>query len=116
MSDYPEPSSYIKDKTKVELDLSSYATKQKLKDAAGADTSNLAAKKDVIALKAEVDKRDINKLDIVPTGLKNVKIKVGDLDVDKLKTVPVDLKELSDAVCEEVVNNKKTQQTKYESK
>ena len=55
-------------------------------------TSDLAAKKDFIALKAEVDKLNINKLANVPTSLNNLKTKVDDLDVGKLKTVPVDLK------------------------
>ena len=54
--------------------------------------------KSVIALKAEVEKLNINKLVKVPTSLNNVKTKVDDLDVGKLKTVPVDLKKLSDAV------------------
>ena len=52
------------------------------------DTSDLAAKKDVIALKTEVDKLDIKKL-VVPTSLNNLNTKVDDLDDGKLKTVPV---------------------------
>ena len=40
---------------KVKLDLSSYATKAKLKNVTGADTSKLAAKSDLASLKAEVD-------------------------------------------------------------
>ena len=58
-----------------------------------------------IALKAGVDKLDINKLVNVPTSLNNLKTKVDDLDVGKLKTVPVDLKKLSDVVANEVVKN-----------
>ena len=56
MSYYPEPDSHIRDKVKVVLDLSDYATKKELEYATGIDMSDLAAKKDVIALKAEVDK------------------------------------------------------------
>ena len=63
MSYYPEPDSHTRDKVKVVLDLSNYAT--------NIVTSDLAAKKDFIALKAEVDKLDINKLVNVPTSLKN---------------------------------------------
>ena len=63
---------------KVELNFSSYATKAELTNAAGVDTSNLAAKSDLAGLKAEVDKTDI----------------------DQLKTFPVDLRKLS-----KVVNN-----------
>ena len=36
-------------------------------------TSNLAFKRDFIALKPEVEKLDINKLVNVPTGLNNLK-------------------------------------------
>ena len=45
MSYYAEPDSHIRDKVKTALDLSNYATKQKLDHATGADTSSLAAKK-----------------------------------------------------------------------
>ena len=47
----------LKIKVKVLLDLSNHATKKNY--ATGIDTSNVAAKKDFIALKAEVDKLDI---------------------------------------------------------
>ena len=50
------------------------------------DTSDLAAKKDFIALKAEVDKLDISKLVNVLTSLNNLKTKVDDTDVGKLMT------------------------------
>ena len=53
---YSEPDRHIGDKFKVVLDLSNYATKKKLNNATGVDTSNLAAKRDFITLKAEVDK------------------------------------------------------------
>ena len=117
MNCYPKPDSHIRDKVKVALDLSNYATKKELDHATGVDTSDLAAKKDFIALKAEVDKLDINKLVNVPTSLNNLKTKVDDLDVGKLKTVPVDLKKLSDVVANEVVKNTKfnTLKTKVNS-
>ena len=41
---------------------------------------DLAAKKDFIALKTEIDKLDIAKLVNVPTSLNNLKTKVDDLD------------------------------------
>ena len=75
MSYYLKAGSHIKDKVKVVLDLSNYALKT-LNDATGVDTSNLAAQRDSIALKAEVFKLDINKLVKVPTGLNNLKTKV----------------------------------------
>ena len=43
MSYYPEPDSHIRNKVKVVLDLSSYATKNELDHAAGVDTSDLSA-------------------------------------------------------------------------
>ena len=62
MSYFAEPNSHIRNKIKVELDLSFYATKKELEHSTGIGASDLAAKKDFIALKSEVDKLDINKL------------------------------------------------------
>ena len=67
--------SKIKDKVKVVLDLSNYAIKDKLNDAADVDTSNLAAKSNFVVLKSEVEKLDISKFVNVPTGLNNFKTK-----------------------------------------
>ena len=47
----------------VKVDLSNYATKSDLKNATGIDTSKLAAKSNLVSLKAEVDKLDIVKLE-----------------------------------------------------
>ena len=94
MSYYPEAESYIRDKVKVVLNLENYSTKKELDHATGIDTSDLAAKKDFIALKDEVDKVGINKLVNFRSGLNNLKTKVDDLNVSKLKTVPMDLKKL----------------------
>ena len=61
----------------------------------------LAAKRDIIALKAEVQK-----LVNIPTGLNNLKTKTSDLDVDNLKNVQfnsINLKKISDVVSKEVV-------------
>ena len=55
--------------TKVELDLSNYATKADSNGATGVDTSNLASKSKLAKLKAEVDKIDIGKLNTVPVDL-----------------------------------------------
>ena len=86
MNYYPEPDSHIKDKVKVALDLSNYTTKEELDHATGVETFDLAAKKDFIALKAEVDKLDFAKLINVPASLNNLKIKVDNLDIDNLKS------------------------------
>ena len=111
---YPEPEIRIRDKVKVVLDLRNNATKKGLDHATGVDTTDLPAKKDFIALKAEVDKLYINKLVNVPTILNNLKTKVNNLDLGKLKAVPMDLTKLSNVVHNDIVKNKKlnTVQTK----
>ena len=92
MSYYPEQDSHIRDKVKVVLELSNYATEKESKDARGVDTSNLAIFFEILT------KIESNKLVNVPTGLNISKTKVDDLDLGKLKTVPIDLKKLSDVV------------------
>ena len=42
MSYYPEPNIHIRDKVKVALDFSNYATRKELDHAPGVDTSHLA--------------------------------------------------------------------------
>ena len=107
MSYYREPDSPNRDEVKIVLDLSNYATKKELDHYTRADTSDLAAKKDFISLKVEVDKLDINNLVNVATSLNNLKTKVDDLYVGKLKTISIDLKKLSDVVDNEVIKNTK---------
>ena len=77
--------------------------KKELNDVTGIGASNLAAKRDFINLKADIDKIDINELADVPTDLNNLETKVEDLDISKLKTVPIDLKKLKDVLSKEVV-------------
>ena len=76
MSYYPDTDSHMKDKVEVVLDQSNYPTKKELNHTTGINTSDLAAKKDFIALKIEADKLDIAKLVNVPTSLNNLKTKV----------------------------------------
>ena len=78
-------------KVRVVSDFPNQAAKKKIEHATGIDASHLAARKYLIALKAEVHKLDINELTNVPTSLNDLKAKVEDLDVGKLKNVPVDL-------------------------
>ena len=75
MSYYSQPDSHSRGKVKVKLDFSNYATKRGLKAVTGVDTSNLAVESDFVALKAEVDKLDINKLVNVSTAMNNLKQK-----------------------------------------
>ena len=65
----------------VKVDLSSYATKDDLKNATHVDTSRFALKPNLANLKTEVDK----------------------LGIDKLVPVPVDLSKLTDVVKNDVV-------------
>ena len=60
---------------------------KELEHATSIHTSDLAAKNEFVALKAEDDKRDINKVTNVPTSLNNVKTKVNDLDEISIRLV-----------------------------
>lgn len=95
--------------------MKNYATQKELEDVAGVDTSNLAVKRDFIALKAEVEKLDFNKLVTVPIASNKLKPKVDDLDVDTLKTVPtIFFKKMIDVLRKEVIE--KTKYAKLNSK
>ena len=72
------------------------------------DLSNYATKSDLVTLKAQVDKLDIDKLKSVPTDLSNIKSKVDKLDIGKLETTPVGLRKLSN-----VVKNDADKKTEY---
>ena len=98
----PEPK-FSGGRVKVELDLSNYATKPDLENATDLDTSKFAKIVDLVNLKSDVDKLDIDKLKNVPTNLSNLKSKVDKIDVDKLVPVPVDSSKLSDVVKNDVV-------------
>ena len=66
---------------RYELDLSNYATKVDIKNAASIDILKFAKEVDLASIKSEIDKSD----------------------TDKLKTAPVDLSKLIDIVTNEVV-------------
>ena len=55
--------------------MSNYTIKKELHHATGVDNFDLPAKKSFVALKAEVDKLDVNELVNVPTSLNNLKTK-----------------------------------------
>ena len=80
MSYYPRYKS-SSNNIKVKLDLTNYATKTDLKNITHVDVSSFASKTNLVALKTEVDK----------------------IDVDKLKTTPVDLAKLTNAVENDLV-------------
>ena len=53
----------------MKLDLSSYATKTDFKNVKHADVSNFASKTNLVSLKTEVDKTNVDKLKTVPVVL-----------------------------------------------
>ena len=65
MSQYFPPYRSSERNIKVELDLSSYATKTDLKNVTHVDVSSFASKTNLASLKTEVDKIDVNKLNTV---------------------------------------------------
>ena len=82
MSQYfPNPFKNFGGNINVKIALSNYVTKTDLKNVAHDDTSSFALKTNLVNLKTEVDKSDI----------------------DKLAPVPVDLNKLSDVVKNDVV-------------
>ena len=98
---FPEPKSLRQ--VEVALDLSNYATKTNFKNAVGIGTSSFAKNVDLVSLKSDVDKLDIDKLKNVATNLSNLKSNVNGLDADKLLPVPVDLSKFNDVVQNDVV-------------
>ena len=82
-----------------------YATKSDLKNATGDDTSEFAKKAGLVSLKSNINKLDIDKLEKVPSALRNLKSKVDKLDVDKSVPAPVNL---SDVVKTHVVKKLNT--------
>ena len=83
MSQYfPKPfNSHFGDSTKVEIDLSNYATKADIKNILHIDNSSFALKTNLAHLKTEVYK----------------------LDIDNLVPIPLDLSKLSNVVKNDVV-------------
>ena len=64
--------------------MSNYATKIDLKNATGVDTSDFAKKTNLVNLKYDVDKLDLDKLNNVPNNSSNLRSKVDKLDADNL--------------------------------
>ena len=68
MSFYPEPDSHIRNEIKEDLDLFNYATGVDLMKETCVDTSKLAKQVDLVNLKSDFDKLDIDKLIILLKG------------------------------------------------
>ena len=95
LSFFPEPSTCSKKKINVELDLSNYATKFGLKNAAGADASIFAKKADLASLKSDINKLDIDGLEKFPSGLSNLRRNVDKWDIGKLEITSSHLSRLT---------------------
>ena len=59
---FPKPFRSLGRNINVKVDLSNYATKTDLKNVTHVDTSSFALKTNLVSLKTEVDKLDIDKL------------------------------------------------------
>ena len=75
------------------------------------------------SLKPNINKRDIDELQKVPSGFSNLISKVQKLDIGKLETIPIDLSRLSDIIKNELLEIlnmmsylKKLKQTDYDVK
>ena len=66
---FPKPFRSFRRKINVKVDLSNHATKTDLGNIAYVDTSSVALKTNLVKLKNEVDKLDIDKLVPVPVDL-----------------------------------------------
>ena len=67
MSQYfPKPFRSFGININVKVDLSSYATNTDVKNVTHVDTSSFALKANLVSLKTEIDKLDIDKLELVP--------------------------------------------------
>ena len=69
MTTYYPPYKSSSNNVKVELDLTNYATKTDLKNNTHVDVSSCASKTNLAALKTEVDKINVDKLETIPTDL-----------------------------------------------
>ena len=97
---FPRPYEPFGGDINVKVDLSNYATKTDIKNISHVDTSSFTLKSNLASLKTEVDKLDIDKLVLVPTGLskqndvvKNgvIKITVYDKLVAKVNSIDTSL-------------------------
>ena len=69
---FPKPYEPFSGDINVKVDLTNYAAKSDLKNATGVDISKVAAEPDLVSLKAEVDKLDIDQLKSVPNNFKQL--------------------------------------------
>ena len=83
---FPKPSLDCKN-TKINVDLTNYATKTDIKDITHVDTSHFALKTNLANLKTEVDKLDIDKLVPIPADLSKLSNVVKMMLLKRLNTI-----------------------------
>ena len=76
MNEYSTKPKSLEANVKVELDLSNYVAKEHLKNVTGVDTWDFPKKTDLVNLKSDADKLDIDKSKNIPSNLSNLKSKV----------------------------------------
>ena len=81
---FPKPYGPFGRDINVKVDVSNYEIKTDIKNNSHVDTPIFALKLNLVSLKIELDKLDVDKLN-------NLKNKVDKLDIDPLTPVPVDL-------------------------
>ena len=69
---FPKPYEPFSGDINAKVNLTDYAAKSDLKNATGIDISKVAAEPDLVSLKAEVDKLDIDQLKSVPNNFKQL--------------------------------------------
>ena len=89
MSKYFPYTRCLGEKVKVELDLANHATKSDFKNVADVYTSKFAENTDLVNLKSDEDKLDIDKFEDVSSGSSSLKSRENKLDISKLKTTSV---------------------------
>ena len=94
MGEYFSKRNSLGSNVKVELDSSKYTAKTDLKIVTGVDTSSFAKKIDLVNLKSDVDKLDIDQLKNIPSALSSLKSKVDQLDIDKFKNLSSEVDQL----------------------
>ena len=70
---FPKPHGWFRGNVKVELHIFNYVTKSVIKKETGVDASTFAKKVDLIYLKPDVEKSDIDQLKTVSNCFSNLK-------------------------------------------
>ena len=81
---FPKPFRCFGGNINLKVDLFNYATKTDIKNISHVDTSSFAIKTNLASLKTEVDKLDIDKLELVPVDLSKLSDTVKKTIYDKL--------------------------------